>query len=159
MRQLAGELGVSYETLRKWVIGSTAPNRQRTAEVARLLDVSVEFVTYGSTEPASGHTAVDPVEITESEWAHLENLRLAPPAEKERLKQEAAAVSEMARQMRREILASLGMNGEADAERVNKVLKKAPRHPNADIEHTRAAKVVPDHPPIKKPTKPTPSKR
>ncbi len=84
------------------------------------------------------------VEITDSEWALLENLRMAPQAEKERLKAEAAAVSEVFREMRREILADLGVVGEANAESVARALKPAPRHENAPAENVRKVVVVPD---------------
>lgn len=46
-KALAGQLGVSYETLRKWIRGDTAPNRARAAAVAELLGCQIEEFMHG----------------------------------------------------------------------------------------------------------------
>lgn len=53
LAQLASELGVSYETVRKWVTGDNAPNRNRTNQIAELLGKTPEWVLFGTVEDAS----------------------------------------------------------------------------------------------------------
>lgn len=53
-QELAAMLGVSYETLRKWRAGATAPNRNRAADIAKLLEVpEAEFMHSTSGEMPS----------------------------------------------------------------------------------------------------------
>jgi transcriptional regulator with XRE-family HTH domain len=52
MAELREALGVSYETTRKWSTGDTAPNRNRTAQLAKLLGVSEDVITYGEVREA-----------------------------------------------------------------------------------------------------------
>lgn len=47
LAQFADQLGVSYETVRKWVVGTTAPNRNRIKRICELLPVSPEWVMFG----------------------------------------------------------------------------------------------------------------
>lgn len=49
--ELAKKLGVSYETLRKWTGGASAPNRARQKVVSDVLGVPAESFMYGVTEP------------------------------------------------------------------------------------------------------------
>jgi transcriptional regulator with XRE-family HTH domain len=46
---LAEALGVTYEAMRQWTRGPTAPSRKRAQVVADYLKVSVETVMHGST--------------------------------------------------------------------------------------------------------------
>ena len=46
-KRLATELGVSTETLRKWITGETAPNRARIARICEVLSVTPEWVAHG----------------------------------------------------------------------------------------------------------------
>lgn len=47
---LAAEVGVSYETVRKWLADEIAPKRGRVAAVAQALDLSEESLMFGATE-------------------------------------------------------------------------------------------------------------
>jgi len=49
--ELAQKLGVSYETLRRWKTGHTAPNRQRQAKIAQVLGVDPSFFMHGVGAP------------------------------------------------------------------------------------------------------------
>jgi len=49
--QLAKELGVSTETLRKWITGETAPNRARVGRICQVLGVTPEWVVHGMSHP------------------------------------------------------------------------------------------------------------
>jgi phage repressor protein C with HTH and peptisase S24 domain len=62
--QLAAKLEVSYETLRKWVTGEIAPNRNRTAQIADILGVTVEWITHG-TLPSDGPELGEGVTVSE----------------------------------------------------------------------------------------------
>lgn len=42
-KHLAAELGVSYEALRQWTKGDTAPNRARAEAIAKYLGVTPEM--------------------------------------------------------------------------------------------------------------------
>jgi transcriptional regulator with XRE-family HTH domain len=46
--ELASQLGVSYETVRKWERGQTAPNRSRQAQLAKLLGTRVDVIMFTS---------------------------------------------------------------------------------------------------------------
>lgn len=48
LAEFAAKLGVSYETVRKWRAGKTAPNRGRQKQIADLLGKPAEWVMYGS---------------------------------------------------------------------------------------------------------------
>jgi transcriptional regulator with XRE-family HTH domain len=48
--QLAQELGVQYETVRKWVKGSTEPNPTQRKKIADLLGKSEQWVLFGGEE-------------------------------------------------------------------------------------------------------------
>lgn len=70
LAELAHEVGVSYETCRRWVQGDIAPNRQRVAKLAKLLNRTPEWVMYGIEKDAVGPDAdasIAPRQITEYE--------------------------------------------------------------------------------------------
>ncbi|MBI5259795.1 MAG: helix-turn-helix transcriptional regulator [Burkholderiales bacterium] len=46
-QDLAAKIGVSYETLRKWTEGESAPNRARQKVISELLGVPAEVFMYG----------------------------------------------------------------------------------------------------------------
>lgn len=51
-KQLATELGISYETLRKWKTGETEPTPANRRAIAALLKVSEVWVVFGDDRPA-----------------------------------------------------------------------------------------------------------
>lgn len=65
--QTAKEFGVSYETLRKWIKGETAPKRSRAKVIGDLLGRSPEWVMFGldPMEDAAGGVAPTGRLITE----------------------------------------------------------------------------------------------
>jgi transcriptional regulator with XRE-family HTH domain len=46
-KELAERLGISYETLRRWINGDMAPNRRRVKAICEILHVSPEWVLLG----------------------------------------------------------------------------------------------------------------
>lgn len=50
-KHLAKALGVSFEALRQWTKGITAPSRQRAESIAAYLGVPVEVVMHGAPPP------------------------------------------------------------------------------------------------------------
>ena len=44
---IAGQIGVPFGTFRKWMTRKTYPNLMEGANIAKLLDVSVEYLTTG----------------------------------------------------------------------------------------------------------------
>jgi hypothetical protein len=68
-------------------------------------------------------------EISDSEWALLQNLRdIVDDGEREQLRAEVAARSERSRQMRRKVLEQAGIpNGDADKRRVAAALGHVPK--------------------------------
>lgn len=52
--QFAEELGVVYETVRKWLTGETRPTHSRAKKAAQLLDTTPEYILYGSTPAVNG---------------------------------------------------------------------------------------------------------
>lgn len=57
LAQFAEALGVSYETARKWVVGSTAPNRARLEQICDLLGVTPQWVMFGDSHLDAAGTA------------------------------------------------------------------------------------------------------
>ena len=49
---LAEYLGVTYEALRSWTVGESAPRRARLPGIAQKLGVSVKELVFGETQPA-----------------------------------------------------------------------------------------------------------
>lgn len=47
-KHLANDLGVTFESLRLWTAGTTAPSRKRAQAIADYLGVSVEVVMFGA---------------------------------------------------------------------------------------------------------------
>lgn len=47
-KHLAARLGVSFETLRQWTVGTSAPNRNRADGVAKVLGCTVEHLMHGT---------------------------------------------------------------------------------------------------------------
>lgn len=67
---LADEVGVSYETVRKWLAGEIAPKRGRVADVSRALGMSEENLMFGSDRSQSGppQDVVPQMEASEPSW-------------------------------------------------------------------------------------------
>jgi transcriptional regulator with XRE-family HTH domain len=62
IRGIAAALGVSYETLRKWTRGLTAPHRETAERLGKLLRVSAEVVMYGGDlDQLGGHPDADDI--------------------------------------------------------------------------------------------------
>lgn len=78
--KLAELLGVSFETLRQWRVGQSAPNRSRQAHIAKVLGVPPEAFMHGVVG-ASGPAKENPpwpfLRITPEQWEALGDLRHA----------------------------------------------------------------------------------
>lgn len=85
-------------------------------------------------KPIERATPPDMADITPSEWGHLQNMRDTSDEDKEFLMNEALERAQRFRAVRKQVLASVGIHGEADAKSVTKalgsVLKDGPQPPN-----------------------------
>jgi phage repressor protein C with HTH and peptisase S24 domain len=50
LKRLSTELGVTYETVRKWATNETAPNRSRMLDVCRILEIRESELRFGEQE-------------------------------------------------------------------------------------------------------------
>lgn len=57
------QVGVSYESFRRWTAGETSPNRKRVKRIAEILGCSEEWVTFGSGNPPADLSASDAFEL------------------------------------------------------------------------------------------------
>lgn len=100
---LAAKFKVSYETLRKWREGATAPNRNRAEQIAAILGVpSAAFMHDIAADPASMPTA-QPVGLTDLEVRMLAAFRQVLSTDKEKfvdqVEARAAEIAAIAKQM------------------------------------------------------------
>lgn len=63
---LANRLGVSYETLRRWKAGDTAPNRNRAVRIAEFLGCAPEAFMHGVTDAAAEALPSDEARLVEA---------------------------------------------------------------------------------------------
>jgi transcriptional regulator with XRE-family HTH domain len=100
--QFAKLVGVSYETVRKWRTGATAPNRNRAIKVAEVLGTSVNWVMYGEgqqmTTTSSDDRAALPPPAAGSASHERHALAAATEALLEAVAQVMASASEEQRQ-------------------------------------------------------------
>lgn len=128
LSQFAEQLDVSYETVRKWVTGETAPNRRRLERICELLPVSPAMVLFGheesapkpantqATKPADARARPAPVyEITETDWGHLQEFKDMNSEDVEFIRAETHRRHLRHKKVREEILAEVGMKAPAVA--------------------------------------------
>ncbi len=100
---LAAHFGVSYETLRKWREGESAPNRSRQQLIAEKLGVAPEAFMFGSGAGGDGAAR-----LSEKERSLLQAFRRVLKVDRERalsaLEARAAEVDEIVRQVTAERL-------------------------------------------------------
>lgn len=63
---LANRLGVSYETLRRWKAGETAPNRNRAVRIAEFLGCAPEAFMHGVTDAVPDKLPADEARLVEA---------------------------------------------------------------------------------------------
>jgi transcriptional regulator with XRE-family HTH domain len=63
--QFAEELGVVYETVRKWLTGETRPTHARARKAAQLLGTTPEYILYGSAPALNGMAHLPSPAVTE----------------------------------------------------------------------------------------------
>lgn len=99
---LAALFGVSYETLRKWRGGETAPNRNRAAKISEVLGVPPEVFLHGVSAEATG-TAPE-LSLTTDEHRLLRAYRNVLKGDRTRvldgLERRAEEIQEIARTIR-----------------------------------------------------------
>ena len=94
---LAADLGVSYETLRRWKAGDTAPNRNRAVRIAEYLGCAPEAFMHGVTDAAPGQLPDDEARLVEAFRQLLRDDRAELLAEVERRAKVVAEIEERIR--------------------------------------------------------------
>lgn len=130
LQQFADELGVVYETVRKWLVGETAPNRKRAQRAAELLDTTPEFILYGSTPAVNGMAHLpSPAEAEPRRLYGTPTLRQALP-----VVLDAIAAARERDKLRAALLAFLDDDAPAYRQRLAELLGEP-----ADVGNSRAA--------------------
>ena len=80
---LAKAFGVSYETLRKWMTGASAPNRRRAAAIAKLLQVPEEVFMHGA--DYEGEPTPHRISLSEQEQKLILAFRQVLKSDRERI--------------------------------------------------------------------------
>lgn len=100
---LAQHLGITYETLRKWRSGSSAPNRSRLKKISELLGVDPARLMFGI-EREAGAKPED--ELSEEESRVLAAFRTLPTRERmdflAQIEEKAAVVTELLIRLRQQ---------------------------------------------------------
>jgi transcriptional regulator with XRE-family HTH domain len=130
LQQFADELGVVYETVRKWLTGETRPTHARATKVAKLLDTTPEFILYGSTPAVNGAARPSALQAAEPKALYGKpTLRQALP-----VVLDAIAAAKERDKLRAALLAFLDDDAQAYRQRLAELLGEA-----ADLGNSRAA--------------------
>lgn len=128
--QFAEELGVVYETVRKWLTGKTRPTHARATKMAKLLDTTPEFILYGSAPAVNGAACALPLQATEPKTLYGKpTLRQALP-----VVLDAIAAARERDKLRAALLAFLDDDAPAYRQRLAELLGEA-----TDLGNSRAA--------------------
>lgn len=91
---LAADLGVSYETLRRWKAGETAPNRNRAARIAEYLGCAPETFMHGVSDTAPNKLPPEEARLVEAFRTLLRDDKAELLAEVERRAKVVAEIEE-----------------------------------------------------------------
>lgn len=147
LAQLAAALSVSYETLRKWVKGDTAPNRRRVEHLSKLLESSPDYIVFGVgggatiVQVKTTSKAAGVVEITETDWGHLLAYKDMSEEDIAFIAAETQRRHEAYKRIREEVLGKAGIKvGEAHGQQLpiaspgTVIVKVVPGNPREPVE-------------------------